>query len=80
MRKTITLMVFMVCMIILSLVSVYGATSDSAIIELSLLNQDPNPARAGDTVSLRFKLENTGGQAVTNMDVELNPGLSIYNC
>ena len=50
------------------------AQSESSVVKLTLLNQDPNPARAGDTVDLRFKVENTGGEAVKNLDIELMQG------
>jgi len=65
------IVLFLVCMIMLSAVSVYGAQSSSASIKITLLNQDPDPASAGNTVTLRFKVENTGGEAVDNLNLEL---------
>ncbi len=60
----------LVCILALSAVLVLGQ-SNSAIVRVSLLNQDPNPARAGDTVNLRFKIENLGGDSVKNFQMEL---------
>lgn len=60
--------------LVLGAVSVHAATdgtSTGPVIQVDLLNQDPDPARVGDTVDLRFKIENTGGKAVENMNVEL---------
>lgn len=60
----------LMCMVLVSAGFVFAA-STSAIVKVSLLNQDPNPARAGDTVNLRFKIENTGGEAVSNFQMEI---------
>ncbi len=48
----------------------YPATSS---IEVSLVNQNPDPARAGDTLELRFMVENKGGTDATNVRYELVP-------
>lgn len=45
--------------------------SNRPVIQVDMLNQDPDPARSGDTVDLRFKVENTGGVAVSDFTVEL---------
>jgi hypothetical protein len=65
--------VLMVLIMISGAFMVHGQSyqSDSALIVITLLNQQPNPARAGDTVDLRFKIENVGGQSIKNVDVEL---------
>lgn len=44
---------------------------ESAIIKITLLNYDPSPARAGDTVELRLRVENTGGGVAENLELEL---------
>lgn len=61
----------LVCMFVLSAVFVCGAQSGSASIKVTLLNQDPDPASAGNTVTLHFKVENMGGGSVDNLDLEL---------
>jgi len=62
----------LVFVLVLTAGAVYGdTTSTSPLIRVTLLNQDPNPARAGDTVALRFKLENLGGSVAKNVSVEL---------
>jgi hypothetical protein len=65
--------------LLLVLMSVIGAVmvnaqsnSDSLpAVQVTLLNQDPDPARAGDTVNVRFKIENAGGTAVSDAQVEV---------
>ncbi|MBI3027575.1 hypothetical protein HYY70_05685 [Candidatus Woesearchaeota archaeon] len=44
---------------------------ESPALKVTMLNQDPTPARAGDTVELRLRVENTGGGAVENLEVEV---------
>lgn len=47
------------------------STQNHKAVFVELLNQDPNPAYAGDTVELRFRLENTGGVAADKVTIEL---------
>jgi hypothetical protein len=66
--------IFFIVMLIMvfSALAVYGdSTSSMAALQIAMLNQDPSPANAGDTAQLRFKVENTGGGDVTNVDIEL---------
>jgi len=67
-------------MIILAILALLGsmivhadsyASTQSESVMISLLNQDPNPARAGDIVTIRFKLENHGGNAAENIKIEV---------
>lgn len=63
-----------VLMMVLSVFSAYAASSSTestALIKVTLLNQDPNPASAGDIVKLRFKIENYGGQEVKGATFEI---------
>lgn len=41
------------------------------VIKVTLLNQDPNPARAGDTAKLNFMVENSGDGPAQDVQVEL---------
>jgi len=58
-------------MVLLLCTSAMAAQYDSATIKVSLLNHDPDPARAGDTVKLRFKIENLGAEAADNFQIEV---------
>ena len=49
----------------------YSSYGNQPVLAVDLLNQNPDPARSGDTVDLHFSVENTGGAAVQNMTVEL---------
>ncbi len=50
-----------------------GAQDGSLVIKIALLNQDPNPAPAGGTVDIRFRVENTGGGVAENLEMEILP-------
>jgi hypothetical protein len=54
-----------------SLADTTSSLSDQTWVVVSLLNQDPDPARAGDTVTIRFKVENLGGLEATDLSTEL---------
>ena len=55
-------------------VSLVSATNDNtAILSLSLVNQDPDPALAGEIVEIRIGVENKGGDSVENLVLELIP-------
>ncbi len=60
-----------VCIIISTLLCAGLVYAASPVISVTLLNQDPNPARAGDTVNLRFKIENLGGKALSSLKFEM---------
>ncbi len=47
-------------------------TSDPQL-DATLLTQNPEPARSGDTVNLNIKIENIGGKDAENVKVELLP-------
>ncbi|MBI4441716.1 hypothetical protein HY639_06115 [Candidatus Woesearchaeota archaeon] len=58
------------CILLLTVMSVLvGAGVPD--IRVTLLNQDPNPARAGDTVNLRFKVENAADSPAQHVEIEL---------
>jgi len=60
------------CILILVLCPILvKAQSDSEIISVSLINQIPDPARAGEIVELRFRVENSGGKEANNVEIEL---------
>lgn len=47
------------------------SAADMASLQVSLLNQDPDPAKAGEMLELRFMLENTGGSELREQTLEL---------
>ena len=56
---------------IMMVACVHGEISDSKAIVLSLVNQDPDPSIAGDTVEIRIGVENKGGESAENLIIEL---------
>lgn len=75
--KTKTLMF---CLLAGVLVVALGGAADAAVsspssayLNISLVSQNPDPARAGEMVELRFVIENTGGQATNDLQLELQP-------
>ncbi len=58
--------------LVLGLCSVFAmAEGDSEIIGISLVNQNPDPAHAGEMVELRFSVENSGGKEANDLEIEL---------
>jgi hypothetical protein len=51
-----------------------AALKDIKDVSISLVNQDPDPAIAGDVVEIRLGIENRGGQAAENLIIEVVPG------
>jgi len=49
----------------------HAVETTSPNVQVSLLNQDPSPASAGDIVNIRLKVENTGGGTANNVQVEM---------
>ena len=49
-----------------------GMSSD-AQISLVLLNQDPHPAKAGDTVEVWLRAQNVGGKDAQKVDIQFEP-------
>ncbi|MBI2138188.1 hypothetical protein HYU13_01240 [Candidatus Woesearchaeota archaeon] len=49
----------------------YADENDSPVLKITMLNQEPDPARAGETAELRFRVENIGGGTVENVELEI---------
>lgn len=64
---------FLIGFFIIVAFNVNAALEDTRYISISLVNQDPDPAIAGDVVELRFGIENKGGVAVDNLILEVEP-------
>jgi len=71
MKKIAVLLALVIVLSIFGVNIVYADAQNSVLMSISMLNQDPNPGRAGDTVKLRFKIENEGGKEIDKLSVEL---------
>ncbi len=60
-------------MVLLLLGIVSADTRDSALVTTSLINQDPDPAIAGDIVEIRLGVGNQGGESSGNVILEIVP-------
>ena len=76
---TIIVMAISIVMMAMTLPYASAATDNSTImvggsdIRVSLVNQDPDPAAAGDIVELRIGVENQGQTAISDLVVEVDP-------
>ena len=59
--------------LIMLLLLTMTASAQLSYIQMSLLNQDPDPARAGDVVEVRLRLQNRGNAEVNDVRVEYIP-------
>ncbi len=73
MKKTIIM--YILVLVIAGLFSslAYADSSTTAVVVISLVNQDPGPAIAGDIVEVRIGVENKGGEASENLMLEFVP-------
>ena len=73
----ILLLSFLVCINVVFA----GYNVGSGNIRVTLLNQDPDPVRAGEIVEVRFKIENNGAQTLNDFIIELIPEypFSLYS-
>lgn len=66
---------FTIMLVLMASFSVTFAASDgTAIISASLLSQTPNPAEAGDSVELKFSIENVGWETSDYLSVTIKEG------
>lgn len=63
----------MIILIVLCALHGNATIEESAIISASLINQDPDPAIAGDVVDVRLGIQNIGGKETKNLIVEFMP-------
>ena len=68
---------YVIGMMIVMVICLSGAVSadsgEGQIISVSMINQDPDPAIAGNIVELRIGVENNGGESAENIVLELIP-------
>jgi hypothetical protein len=81
--KTKILMMMIAALLTISLVqaATTSTTGDPTIgfkeLRITYLNQDPDPVEPGNTVDVRFKIENVGEKAIKNLKVELIPAFPL---
>ena len=63
--------VVFIIVFLLMMSAVQAVEYGSATLKVTLLNQEPDPARAGDTVNLRLRVENIGAQPIENLELEV---------
>ncbi|MFH1848573.1 MAG: COG1361 S-layer family protein [archaeon] len=73
MKKTFTLLILVLAITGMFSGLAHADASDTAVVLISLVNQDPDPAIAGDIVDVRIGIENTGGVAAENVMLEFVP-------
>jgi len=71
--KNTLIAISIIISIILSMVLVSATPSDGTRIEITLVNQIPDPVEPGDYVDVRFRVENTGTDSIDNMKLEFIP-------
>ena len=74
MKKTkLSFLVVLVLIISCSSLAVAQLRYSGPDIKISLISQDPDPVKQGETVELRFKIENNGTQTEKDVIIELIP-------
>ena len=72
-EKTKYIFGLMLIMVICLAGAAFADSADSKIVSVSLINQDADPAIAGNIVELRIGVENKGGESAENVMLELRP-------
>ncbi|MBI2134312.1 hypothetical protein HYU11_06570 [Candidatus Woesearchaeota archaeon] len=72
MRKTI-IALLAILSLILNMVAINAELNDATVLSVSLVNQDPDPAIAGDIADIRIAVENLGGEDAENLIIEFVP-------
>ena len=70
-KKTTIAITVILILVIASLVN--AAIPDSAKLQITLINQELDPAEPGKVVDVRFKVENTGGGGTNEIIFEIMP-------
>ena len=72
-RYIFSVMLIMIICLTSMASAVFADSGDDKIISVSLINQDADPAIAGDVVELRISIENEGSESAENVILELVP-------
>jgi hypothetical protein len=64
-----TMMLFAIFLI--GIIAACSVHADTGSLKVTMLNQDPNPARASGTMNIRFQVENTGDFAASNIQLSI---------
>jgi len=72
MKKNIIAILLVLSIMVFS-TAVSAELDNSAALTVSLVNQDPDPAVAGDIVEVRIGLTNQGGEPANDVIIELDP-------
>ena len=80
MRKTVTIFAVLIAIVVLSATFCLSAAASELYYitsgvypQITLVNQEPDPAEPGQTFTAKFKIENTGGEAAKNFVIEVIP-------
>lgn len=63
--------IFSLCLVFFLTLTLISAAAPN--IQVTLLNQDPDPVEQGEIVEARFKIENTGSESLYDVEVEILP-------
>jgi hypothetical protein len=71
--KQIILMLIVIFLMMIAPSAAFTDMSGTKALSVSLVNQDPDPATAGDVVEIRLGIENIGGDTVNDLMIEVVP-------
>src|SRR3989344_1317170 len=63
--------ILLVAIFLSAVFAAHAVETEPSITKVALLNQNPDPARAGEILELRLRVENTGGGVVENLEMEV---------
>jgi len=72
-NKNITIGLLTIILLSMGVLAADFSSSASSMISVNLINQNPDPANAGDIVEVRVGLENLGGGTAENLMLEFDP-------
>ncbi len=79
--KSVLAFSVLMVLVIVSSAFVTAEVTPQPNIQVTLLNQDPDPVKQGDVVEVRFKIENTGIATADSVQVQIDPDypFSLYS-
>ncbi len=78
--KKYTLLTILIMILLISIISIQAQVIDNPLIEITLVEQDPDPVAPGDYTDLRFSIKNTGKNTAKNVEIraEVSYPFSAY--